>query len=382
MSDNILRYLAANIIVVSAACDASVFDTTPKRDAAVSEDRDAAWTPEQQPDAGDAATGMAMTMLPSQGAGAGGKAGRGGQGGTAGAAQDSAGAAGEAQPQPPKVCDAKCEAPNAKGECKQGDCVYRCDSGFADCDADSSNGCESSLADNLATCGSCDNTCSIVPGALAQCGASKCQTLRLLDEPGQMLAPHGTPIDSTTTYLCPAGSALTGVEGFVVDKLIADSIRIICSPLTLSGSAEQPSIKVGRATVPVVEYAGGTNRAGTAKDPVPVPYKLSCGAGEVVKQLEVTIWAHWGDSNGNPYDTIKDFAIACATPQLANGSVTFGMPGELITTSAELDASAVRYEQDTCGANEAFLGFHVGFGANVDQIATTCSALSLETSDQ
>jgi hypothetical protein len=196
-----------------------------------------------------------------------------------------------------------------------------------------------------------------------------------------MLTAHGTPIDSVTTQLCKPGSVLTGLEGFVVDSTIADSIRIICSPLTLSGSAAEPTISIGKAVAPVAEFAGGNNRAGVAKDPTPVPYKLSCGVGEVVKQVRVSLWSHWGDENGHAYETVKDFAIACAKPAIKEGKISFGPIGQLSTTSAtmQIDANPIHNADDLCGDSEAFLGFTLGYGANVDRIVSTCSALRVDS---
>jgi uncharacterized protein (TIGR03382 family) len=50
-----------------------------------------------------------------------------------------------------------CKCMNIHGTCNA-DCSITCDSGYADCDIDVSNGCEAALSDP-GTCGTCDNDC-------------------------------------------------------------------------------------------------------------------------------------------------------------------------------------------------------------------------------
>jgi hypothetical protein len=71
------------------------------------------------------------------------------------------------------ACDKPCAIAHAQGDCSDQTCkAGKCDDGFADCDAESSNGCETSLNDS-AHCGSCATACvsgtSCVNGA---CGCS------------------------------------------------------------------------------------------------------------------------------------------------------------------------------------------------------------------
>jgi len=72
-------------------------------------------------------------------------------------------------------CDNACPArPNAAAVCDGGACAIRCAAGFADCDGDAGNGCETDLATSAAHCGRCGNACPAAPNATATCAAAAC----------------------------------------------------------------------------------------------------------------------------------------------------------------------------------------------------------------
>jgi len=61
-----------------------------------------------------------------------------------------------------------------------GGCVYSCNSGYADCDSDlqdaSSNGCETNLSNDVDNCGACDYSCNGRPHSTATgCSLSACE---------------------------------------------------------------------------------------------------------------------------------------------------------------------------------------------------------------
>ncbi|MFW6369469.1 MAG: Ig-like domain-containing protein, partial [Myxococcota bacterium] len=66
-------------------------------------------------------------------------------------------------------CQTSCEAPaNSTAVCLPTGCSFECDDGFGDCDGDASNGCEQSLDDDL-HCGACGAACENPPNATAFC---------------------------------------------------------------------------------------------------------------------------------------------------------------------------------------------------------------------
>ena len=62
--------------------------------------------------------------------------------------------------------------PNQTRACKKGLCVYDCAEGFADCNGDPSDGCETDLRVHPGNCGACGNACDIAAGQ--PCVKGKC----------------------------------------------------------------------------------------------------------------------------------------------------------------------------------------------------------------
>ena len=62
--------------------------------------------------------------------------------------------------------------PNEIRACKKGLCANECVTGFADCNADTSDGCETNLMAHPANCGACGNRCDI--GAGQPCVEGEC----------------------------------------------------------------------------------------------------------------------------------------------------------------------------------------------------------------
>jgi hypothetical protein len=74
------------------------------------------------------------------------------------------------------ACGATCRAPaNAAAACARGACgLGACTAGFGDCDGDAMNGCETPLQTSLAHCGACGRGCT-VPNGVALCAMGVCQ---------------------------------------------------------------------------------------------------------------------------------------------------------------------------------------------------------------
>lgn len=69
------------------------------------------------------------------------------------------------------VCPARA---NATTTCSGGICSYTCNTGFADCNANSADGCEISLLSNTSNCGACGNVCTVVANASSVCVSGVC----------------------------------------------------------------------------------------------------------------------------------------------------------------------------------------------------------------
>jgi alpha-tubulin suppressor-like RCC1 family protein len=73
------------------------------------------------------------------------------------------------------MCGRGCAFANAEPACRAGTCgVGRCNDGYADCDTNAANGCETSVTTDLANCGMCGRACPSPPAATPACRAGAC----------------------------------------------------------------------------------------------------------------------------------------------------------------------------------------------------------------
>lgn len=70
--------------------------------------------------------------------------------------------------------------PNQVGTCKKGVCDYECAPGFADCNGNATDGCETNLMAHPGNCGACGNRCDIAAGQ--PCIEGKCLMTACEDE--------------------------------------------------------------------------------------------------------------------------------------------------------------------------------------------------------
>ncbi len=74
------------------------------------------------------------------------------------------------------TCGHVCSTSNATEACVAGNCqVTACAAGYADCDQNPNNGCEVNLQTSASNCGSCGNACPSGPNAFASCSSGTCQ---------------------------------------------------------------------------------------------------------------------------------------------------------------------------------------------------------------
>lgn len=71
-------------------------------------------------------------------------------------------------------CDNVCVAVNGDSSCVEGSCKLDCYDGFADCDGIEATGCEQDVYSDLAHCGDCDKLCTIQGGGDAACSGGVC----------------------------------------------------------------------------------------------------------------------------------------------------------------------------------------------------------------
>ncbi|MET0342246.1 MAG: hypothetical protein ABW252_14675 [Polyangiales bacterium] len=74
---------------------------------------------------------------------------------------------------PPPPCGGLCRNEHGSTECRDEQCVPDCANDYLDCDGNPVNGCETSVSDQLSSCGSCVVAC-VNPGGMTGCDAGTC----------------------------------------------------------------------------------------------------------------------------------------------------------------------------------------------------------------
>ena len=278
---------------------------------------------------------------------------------------------------PPVVqCPEGCTASHASGSCVAGACRFECTAGYGDCDADlvlgvRGNGCEAALALDVDNCGRCGRACSAPTAGYTSCDNASCVDYTLAFGPVTANPPHGSPNPNLSEQLCPEGMVVTGFDGFVEDSLIADSVRVHCSPLSLTLGSGGASVTVGDHSAPHA-LAGAVAWEQIAM--VHTEYWMQCAPGEVVSEVVIALWSHWGDAQGVPYPTVKDFGLRCAKPRVDGGKIVLGSPGPALTTGVNRETEQVQVELDSCAASGLIRGFRLGYGSNIDEVVTYCAS--------
>ncbi|MFO0760013.1 MAG: DNRLRE domain-containing protein [Byssovorax sp.] len=106
-------------------------------------------------------------------------------------------------------CGTPCAPPHATGACGNGVCaIGSCDLGYADCDGNPQNGCETSLT-TATDCGACGVACAL-PGGAASCAGGSC---KLVSCDAGHYDCDGNPQDGCEALPCGVGAHCAGSSG-------------------------------------------------------------------------------------------------------------------------------------------------------------------------
>ena len=106
-------------------------------------------------------------------------------------------------------CGLACDLANAGESCPDGTCSFEaCDPGFGDCDGNTGNGCETSLA-TLQNCGACAVACGF-PNAGASCDSGSCSFAGCNADFGDCDGNTGNGCETSLTTTSDCGSCGVG----------------------------------------------------------------------------------------------------------------------------------------------------------------------------
>ncbi|MFO0557899.1 MAG: hypothetical protein U0269_07755 [Polyangiales bacterium] len=183
------------------------------------------------------------------------------------------------------ACNRPCAArPNTNVACTAGTCSYTCLTGFADCDANPANGCESSLG-TASNCGACGRTCS---GATPVCSSGTCTSGCAM---GQTRC--GSSCVDTTSSLAHCGACNNACATYANSstQCTASACRMTCDPGfgNCDGAMANGCETDTRSTV---AHCGGCNMPCAARANTTV----SCASAA----CSYTCLPGFGDCDGNP----------------------------------------------------------------------------------
>ncbi|MFO0560499.1 MAG: hypothetical protein U0269_20965 [Polyangiales bacterium] len=108
------------------------------------------------------------------------------------------------------MCGRTCAgAANAAATCSAGTCGFTCNTGFGDCNANASDGCEVDTRTSVSHCGTCMNACPSVMGAAPTCAASTCGFACSAGRANcDMMAGNGCEADTNTSLMHCGGCGM------------------------------------------------------------------------------------------------------------------------------------------------------------------------------
>ncbi len=148
------------------------------------------------------------------------------------------------------ACGTVCPTPtNAAATCATGACGLRCNDGFGDCDSDATNGCEVTLGSSTAHCGRCGAACPARANATTTCGGGACAftcDAGYADCDGE--ATNGCETDTRTTVAncgtcgnaCPAGARSTATCAGSACGLTCAGAYLNCDGVATNGCEVDP----------------------------------------------------------------------------------------------------------------------------------------------
>ncbi|MEZ4407922.1 MAG: hypothetical protein R3A52_15820 [Polyangiales bacterium] len=273
------------------------------------------------------------------------------------------------------ACGRVCNLPNATATCAAGSCaVGSCNAGWADCDGDAANGCETNIAGDATNCGRCGTRCAAPTGGSAACAAGVCQAV----------CPGGQSNCSGVCRATGGGCTSAGSGGCAqTGTLVCSGTATTCSasPRT-SGSCSSPAGGVCGAGGACACPSGQSNCSGTCRVlssdvnhcgacgnacVAPVGGSVSCASGSCVQACPA------GQSNCGGF--CRPTGAGCTSAGTGgcaqSGSVVCAGTGTACSASPRTSGSCSSPSGGVCGAGGA-----CACGAGLSNCGGACVNLS------
>ncbi len=217
-------------------------------------------------------------------------------------------------------------ASNTTASCAAGTCSANCNTGFGDCNHVASDGCEATLATDLANCGSCGHGCVAPAHGVANCAAGSCASTC---DPGyaltggvcvsiaapRLLAPLST---ASTTSQRPSlhWSLAAGTNGARVDICRDRACTMVATSYTVTGTHGAPTVTL----TPGVYFWRAVGAVGAALGSVYSPtWEFVVGAHNAAVDASGGTFV---DDNGDGYADVVAGAYSTTTFTYFHGGPT------------------------------------------------------------
>jgi hypothetical protein len=156
----------------------------------------------------------------------------------------------------PAYCSGSCSLPNAFTSCLANHCeLSACVHGFADCNADAKDGCETNLGSDALNCGACGNACT-------SCSDGACQRVEIIAS-GQTEPPRGIRVDGSTLAWISGGAN----GALFTSALDGTNVRMVAATAGATGALALDATSVYWTSQRTLDAGGRlftTSRAGDA----------------------------------------------------------------------------------------------------------------------
>ncbi|MEZ4390488.1 MAG: FG-GAP-like repeat-containing protein [Polyangiales bacterium] len=229
------------------------------------------------------------------------------------------------------ACGNACNATNGAATCSAGTCGITCSAGFGNCDGDVTNGCETDTRTTVVHCGACGRGCSVANG-VAGCAAGACTVASCnagyADCDGNAANGCETNLNTSTASCGRCGNACSSTNGTA--SCVGGACGIACGAGfgNCDGNAANGCETDTRGDV---NHCGACGARCSLANAVP-----GCSAGRCTILSCAT---NWGDCDGNPANGCETnlltspahcgrcggaCSLANATPACAGGACTVG----------------------------------------------------------